>query len=92
MLFAHANVYMDVSAVNWLLGRAGFHRLLRQVVDTVGSDKILFGTDQMAWPVKIPVAVSAIREAPFLSQEDKRKILGDNARRLLESAPIRAAQ
>jgi predicted TIM-barrel fold metal-dependent hydrolase len=31
----------------------------------------------------IPVAVSAIREAPFLSEEDKRKILGDNARKLL---------
>jgi len=27
--------------------------------------------------------VSAIQEAPFLSEEDKRKILGDNARRLL---------
>jgi len=31
----------------------------------------------------MPLAVSAIQEAPFLSEEDKRKILGDNARRLL---------
>jgi predicted TIM-barrel fold metal-dependent hydrolase len=83
MLYAHSNVYMDVSCVNWILGRAGVHRLLRQVVETVGPDKILFGTDQMGMPAKIPIAVSAIREATFLSEEDKRKILGDNARRLL---------
>jgi len=68
---------------NWYLGRAGFHRLLRQVVETVGADKILFGSDQMNVPQMIPVGVAAIQEAPYLSEEDKRKILGDNARRLL---------
>ncbi len=83
MLYAHSNVTMDVAYVDWILGRAGFHRLLKQVVETVGSDKIMFGSDQMNAPQMIPVAVSAIREASFLSEEDKRKILGDNARRLL---------
>jgi len=83
MLFAHSNVYMDVAGVNWCLGRAGFHRLLRQVVETMGADKILYGTDQMNMPQMIPVGVNAIREAPFLSEEDKKKILGDNARKLL---------
>ena len=83
ILFAHPNVYADVAAVNWCLGRAGFHRLLRQVFETVGPDKILFGSDQMNVPQMIPVGVSAIQEASFLSEDDKRKILGDNARRLL---------
>jgi len=83
MLLTHSNVYMDVATVNWYLGRAGFQRLLRQVVETVGADKILLGSDQMNVPQMIPVGVSAIREAPFLSEEDKRKILGDNARKLL---------
>lgn len=83
MLFAHSNVYLDVAVVNWCIGQAGFHRLLRQVIDTVGPDKILFGSDQMNMPQMIPVGVSAIREAPFLSEEEKRKILGDNARKLL---------
>jgi predicted TIM-barrel fold metal-dependent hydrolase len=83
MLYAHSNVYLDVAVVNWCLGRAGFQSLLRQVFETVGPDKILFGSDQMNVPQMIPVGVSAIQEAPFLSEEDKRKILGDNARRLL---------
>jgi predicted TIM-barrel fold metal-dependent hydrolase len=83
MLYAHSNVYMDVGVVNWILGRAGFHRLLRDVVETVGSDKVLFGSDQMLSPDRIPVAVSAIQEASFLSEEEKRKILGENALRIL---------
>jgi uncharacterized protein len=83
MLYAHTNVFMDVSTVNWLLGRAGFHRLLRQVVETVGPDKILFGSDQMRWPDTIVVGVKAVQEADFLTDEDKAKILGGNARRLL---------
>jgi uncharacterized protein len=82
MLYAHSNVYMDVATVDWIIGRAGFHRLLKQVIDVVGPDKILFGTDQMMMANKIPIGVSAIQEADFLSTEDKRKILGDNARRL----------
>lgn len=89
MLHTHANVYMDVGVVDWYLRRAGFHRLLGQVVETVGPDKILFGSDQMAWPDKIAVAVNAIQEASFLSGEDKRKILGENARKLL-GLPARA--
>jgi uncharacterized protein len=83
MLYAHSNVYLDVSVVNWILGKAGFHRLLREVVELVGADKILYGSDQMGFPQMIPFGVGAIREAPFLSEEDKRKILGDNARKLL---------
>lgn len=85
MLYAHANVYMDVAVVNWILGKAGFQRLLRQVVETVGPDKVFFGSDKMGASHILPVAVSAIQEAPFLSAEDKRKILGDNARKLLGS-------
>ena len=83
MVFAHSNVYLDVATVNWCIGPAGFHRLLRQVVETVGADKILFGSDQMEFPQMIPVGVSAIHKASFLSEEDRRKILGDNARKLL---------
>jgi predicted TIM-barrel fold metal-dependent hydrolase len=92
MLYAHSNVYMDVAVVNWILGRAGFHRLLRQVFEMVGPDKILFGSDQMAMPQMIPAAVSAIQEASFLSEDDRRKILGDNARRLLGIHTIETPQ
>jgi uncharacterized protein len=83
MLLSHSKVYLDIGVVNWYLGRAGFHRLLKQVIDLVGPDKILYGSDQMNVPQMMPSGVSAILEAPFLSEEEKRKILGENARQLL---------
>ena len=83
MLYAHTNVYADLGVVNWILGRKGFHRLLRQVVEVVGPDKILFGSDWMGTPTRMAVALSAVQEADFLSEEDKAKILGGNARKLL---------
>jgi uncharacterized protein len=57
--------------------------MLREAVDTVGSDRILFGSDQMVWPQMIGPAVSSIRNAPYLSETDKRNILWGNAARLL---------
>jgi hypothetical protein len=51
----------------------------REAVDTVGSERILFGSDQMVWPQVITPAVAAIRGAKFVSESDKRKILWENA-------------
>jgi uncharacterized protein len=86
MLFAYENVYLDTATVNWLLGKKLFNRMLEEAVDTVGSDRILFGSDQMVWPQMITPAIKSIRDAPFLSDQDKRNILGENARRLLKIA------
>jgi uncharacterized protein len=87
MLYAYPNVYLDTAVVNWILGRQLFDRMLREAVDTVGSDRILFGSDQMVWPQVIGPAVSSIRDAPYLSETDKRNILWDNAARLLGLPP-----
>ena len=83
MLYAYPNVYMDVAVTNWILGESLFHRMLKETVETVGSDRVLFGSDQMVWPQMIPVAVRSIESAPFLTPADKRNILCANARRLL---------
>jgi uncharacterized protein len=84
LLYAYENVYLDTGVVDWLLGQKLFYRMLGKAVDTVGSDRILFGSDQMVWPQMITPAVQSINEAPFLSDQDKRNILGENARRLLK--------
>jgi len=82
MLWAYENVYLDTATVNWLLGQELFHRMLREAVGTVGSDRILFGSDQMAWPQMITPAIESVRDAPFLSDQDKRNILGENEKML----------
>jgi predicted TIM-barrel fold metal-dependent hydrolase len=86
MLWTYENVYLDTSVANWIVGKELFNRMLQEAVDTVGSDRILFGSDQMVWPQMITPAVESIRGAPFLSDQDKKNILGENARRLLKIA------
>lgn len=79
MLYAYPNVFVDVAVVDWILGKGVFERMLREAIDTVGNDRILFGSDQMVWPQMITPAVAAIRDAKFLSEADKRRILWGNA-------------
>ena len=43
----------------------------------------MFGSDQMNWPKAIDFAVESITSAPFLSDEQKRDILYNNAARFL---------
>jgi uncharacterized protein len=86
MLWTYQNVYLDTATVNWMVGKELFNRMLREAVETVGSDRILFGSDQMVWPQMITPAIESIRDAPFLSDQDKRNILSENARRLLKIA------
>ena len=53
--------------------------------------RILFGSDQMYWPDAIGEAIKSVRTAPFLSEEQKRDILYNNAARFLRLAPDSAA-
>jgi predicted TIM-barrel fold metal-dependent hydrolase len=43
----------------------------------------MFGSDQMIWPDAIERSIDSIQEAPFLTAEQKRAILHDNAARFL---------
>jgi predicted TIM-barrel fold metal-dependent hydrolase len=83
MLYAYPNVYLDTGVVNWILGPSLFQRMLREAVETAGSDRILFGSDQMVWPQVIAPATRSIVEADYLSDTDKRRILWDNAAHLV---------
>ena len=84
ILGSYPNVYMETSVAIWLLGDQLFNRLLREAVATAGSDKILFGTLQMAWPEVIGRSVKTIQEAEYLSHDEKRAILWENAATLFE--------
>jgi predicted TIM-barrel fold metal-dependent hydrolase len=84
MLYAYPNVYLDTAVVNWILGRSVFDRMLREAVETVGSDRILFGSDQMVWPQMITPAVRSVSQAGYLTTADKRRIFWDNAAALLK--------
>ena len=83
LLYAHPQVYVDVGVIDWFVPRAEFYSYLRRLVEAGFSKRILFGSDQMAWPAAIERAVTTVESAPFLSAEQKRDIMCRNATRFL---------
>ena len=83
LLYAHPQVYIDVSVINWMLPRAEFHTYLRRLVEAGFTKRIMYGSDQMIWPASIARGIEAINTAPFLTEQDKRDIFCNNAARFL---------
>ncbi len=83
VLQSYPNVYVDVSPNHWRYPRAFFYRQLKLLVDAGFSKRVMFGSDQMVWPGVIEPAIAIIEEGPFLSEEQKRDILYNNAARFL---------
>ena len=82
MLYAHPQLYVDISAINWALPEAEVHTYLRSLVNAGLGDRIMFGSDQMVWPQTIGVAVESVNSSD-LSMEQKAAIFYDNAARFL---------
>ena len=81
MLYAHPQVYVDVGVIVYTQTRPAFYGYLRALVEGGFSNRVMFGSDQMVWPGAIERSIAVIEEAPFLSAEQKRAILYDNAAR-----------
>ena len=91
LMNAHPQVYVDIAADDWGVPRKEFHLILKRLVDAGYGKRIMFGSDQMAWPDSIPIAISSITDAPFLTPAQKRDILYNNAARFLRLAPDQVA-
>lgn len=83
VLAYHPQVHVDVGAIVWGIPRKEFYRYLRTIVEAGFGKRVLFGSDNMVWPETIERAIGVIEEAPFLSEEQKRDILYNNAARFL---------
>jgi uncharacterized protein len=83
LMAIYPQVYVDVAAINWLLPRKEFHRYLCGLVEAGFGKRILFGSDAAMWPQVIGIGVEAIESADFLTGEQKRDILYNNAARFL---------
>jgi len=83
VLWTHPQVYVDVGAISCILPQKEFHRYLQRIVEAGFGKRVMFGSDQMVWPENIEIAIESIQTASFLSQEQKRDILFNNAARFL---------
>lgn len=85
-LYAHPQLYVDLAVISYTTPKAEFYRYLQRLVDAGFEDRIMFGSDQMLWPESIAVAIGNIENAPFLTRQQKRDILYNNAARFLRLA------
>ena len=81
----YQQVYMDVGTI-WLLGsfnRSAIDDWFREMFSHDLGKRIMFGTDQMAWPDAVGMAIEVIESVKFLTEEQRRDILYNNAARFL---------
>ncbi len=90
ILNVYPRVYVDTGAIDWI--EPGFDSYLQQLVRYGFEKRIMFGSDQMTWPDAIGKAIEAIGKADFLSAEQKRDILYNNAARFLRLPPQQIAR
>ena len=75
---SHDNVWVDTSSARSIMSE-----LIEYAVETIGSDRILFGTDTPCYSVPAQKARIAYAD---IAERDKHKILHENARLLMEHA------
>jgi predicted TIM-barrel fold metal-dependent hydrolase len=59
------------------------NRYIQRLVEAGFEDRVMFGTDQLVWPKLMAYSISIIQNADYLSPEQKRDILYNNAARFL---------
>ncbi len=91
-MWSHPQLYVDLGAIGFALPTAGFHSYLQRIVEAGFGKRVMFGSDQMVWPETIEVVIDRIEKAAFLTADQKRDILYNNAARFLRLSPQEIAR
>lgn len=87
MLYMFPQLYVDTGVLQMAIPRAEYYAYLENLVRAGFGDRIMFGSDEMNWPGLVGAGIDAINDAPFLSVDQKRAILHDNAVRFFRLEP-----
>lgn len=83
LLQANSHVYVDVAGLIWSYPLKEVHMYIQRIVEAGFEDRVMFGTDQMIWPKLMAASIGVIEGATYLTPEQKRDILYNNAARFL---------
>jgi uncharacterized protein len=83
LLQANSHVYVDVAGLIWSYPLEEVNRYIQRLVQGGFEDRVMFGTDQLLWPKLMAYSISIIQNADYLTREQKRDILYNNAARFL---------
>ena len=89
LLQANSHVYVDVAGLIWSYPIKEVNRYIERLVDAGFEDRVMYGTDQLIWPKLMAYSISLIQNADYLTPQQKRDILYNNAARFLrlDTAP-----
>ncbi len=90
LLQENSHVYVDVAGLIWSYPLKEVNRYIERLVDAGFEDRVMFGTDQLGWPGLMAYSISIIQDADYLTPEQKRDILYNNAARFLRLKPAPA--
>lgn len=83
LLQANSHVYVDVAGLIWSYPRREVDTYIQRIVEGGFGDRVMFGTDQLVWPKLMETSIEVIDRASYLTPQQKRAILYDNAARFL---------
>jgi len=79
LMGANAYVYVDLAGFIWSYPLEEINEYLRRLVQAGFGKRIMYGTDLLVWPKLIETSIGVIENANYLSFEQKRDILFNNA-------------
>lgn len=83
MMYQYPQLYGDLSTITWIIPRSAFYDYLKRLMEAGLGKRLMFESDQMRWPEMIGEGIEAIEQADFLSAEEKRDLLYNNAAKFL---------
>ena len=83
LLQANSHVYVDVAGLIWSYPLKEVNMYIQRIVEAGFEDRVMYGTDQMVWPKLMATSISVIEDATYLTEQEKRDILYNNAARFL---------
>lgn len=79
LMGANAYVYVDLAGMIWSYPLEEIHDYIRRLVQAGFGKRIMYGTDLLVWPKLLEISIGVIENANYLSFEQKRDILFNNA-------------
>src|SRR4051794_9270499 len=79
LMGANAYVYVDVAGMIWSYPLAEVNDYIKRLVQAGFEKRIMYGTDLMVWPKLLETSIGVIENANYLSFDQKRDILFNNA-------------
>ncbi|MEN8145839.1 MAG: amidohydrolase family protein [Gemmatimonadota bacterium] len=85
LMLSYPQVYADLGVVLWVhpSPKSYGREFLLRAKEFGMLDRVMFGSDQMVWPHGIEMSLDQLESFDFLTQDEKRDILYNNAARFL---------